>query len=47
MSSDMRAELRELVRRLCESVAREMELQAQVARLQRELEEVRHAYRRH
>lgn len=47
MNSDMRAAMRALVRQLCESVAREMELRAQLARLQRELEEVRHAYRRH
>lgn len=41
MNSDMRAALRGLIRQLCEAVAREMELRAEVKRLEREIEQLR------
>ena len=37
----MRAALRGLIRQLCEAVAREMELRAEVKRLEREIEQLR------
>jgi hypothetical protein len=47
MNSEMRSAMRDLVHRLCQSVYREMQLRAEIARLKRELEEVQRAYRRH
>lgn len=44
----LRLALRDLVRQLCESVSREMVLQAQVRRLERELDEaLRRSVTRH
>lgn len=41
MNSDARAAMRGLVRQLCEAVAREMQLQAEIRRLERELQELK------
>lgn len=47
MNSDARLVMRDLVRRLCESVAREMELRAQIRRILKELEEIKDGAVRH
>ena len=41
MNSDARAAMRGLLRQLCEAVAREMQLQAEIRRLEREIEQLR------
>lgn len=41
MNSDARAAMRGLVRQLCEAVAREMLLRAEIRRLERELEQLK------
>lgn len=41
MNADARAAMRGLLRQLCEAVAREMQLRAEVRRLERELEQLK------